>query len=159
MIQLCNPFFFQICSHIDTHRPVSSVPPWTPDPLQDHLRKEKILPQQSYMILPRNLTCLYVEMAHTENPQPLLDPHQTDRQTDRQLILSWTLLRQIDEQLIQVIWGLGGGQGGSKQGSGRNEGVREGSRKGFGSGSGVREGLGLGRGFGRGLEVQKPSRG
>ena len=63
VIQFWDPFFFYIHAHIHTHRPLSSVPPWTDPltPLQDHLRKEKLLPQQCYTNLPRILTYLYVE--------------------------------------------------------------------------------------------------
>ena len=39
--------------------------PW---PLPDHLRKEKLLPQQCCKIFLRSFTCLYVEMPSTENP-------------------------------------------------------------------------------------------
>ena len=42
------------------------------------LRKEKLLPQMCCKILPRNLTCLYVEMPHTENP-----PNPPRPQSDR----------------------------------------------------------------------------
>ena len=39
-----------------------------------------MLQQQYSKILPRKLTWLYVEMQHTENPQPLLDTHLTGSQ-------------------------------------------------------------------------------
>ena len=73
LIQFCDPFFLHIHAHIHTHRPLSSVPTWTdplglPDPLPNHLRKEKLLPKHCCRILLRNLTCLYIEMHHAENP-------------------------------------------------------------------------------------------
>ena len=51
------------------HYPVSPqtdlLDPLTP--LPNPLRKEKLLPQHCCKILPRNLTCLYVNMPHTGN--------------------------------------------------------------------------------------------
>ena len=62
------------------HDPVSllgQISLGPPDLLPDHLRKEKLLTQQCCRILPRNLTCLYVEMLQTENP--LMPPRPPSR--------------------------------------------------------------------------------